>query len=83
MTRCNWTKSKSSQVAKSLLDGQGVISNAAARIGYPNVRPKQEAVSYFIDGKDVFVSLPTGSGKSLCYCILPGVFDEDKRSSSS
>ena len=24
----------------------------------------------------MFVRLPTGSSKSLCYCILPGVFDE-------
>ena len=32
----------------------------------------------FVQGKDVFVSLPTGYGKSLCYGMIPLVVDEMK-----
>ena len=34
-----------------------------------------EAVLSFMSGNDVFVSLPTGYGKSLIYGILPLAFD--------
>ena len=33
-------------------------------------------ISTFVSGKDVFVALPTGFGKSICYGCLPGVFDK-------
>ena len=43
--------------------------------GY-SLKPKQfEAVLTFMSGKDTFVSLPTGYGKSAIYAILPVAFD--------
>ena len=41
--------------------------------------PEQvEAVKVFLTGRDVFVSLPTGSGKSICFSCLPLLYDRLK-----
>ena len=52
------------------------IRRAAEKLGYSKLRHQQvRAVKNFVQGNDVFVSLPTGSGKSLCYSILLATFD--------
>ena len=57
-----------------------VIQSAGECMGYAKV--KDEQVRVIIDvvrGRDTFISLPTGYGKSLCYGVLPWVFDELSR----
>ena len=57
---------------------------ARERMGFAELFPKQwEAVEAFVSGRDVFISLPTGYGKSFCYGCLPIVFNclRDKTSS--
>ena len=49
---------------------------ASRRMGVDGLKPKQlEAIESFVSGKDTFVSLSTGYGKSLIFAILPLLFD--------
>ena len=55
---------------------QRAIEYALEKTGYTSLKEKQrEAVEAFVAANDTFVSLPTGYGKSLCYSLLPLVFD--------
>ena len=54
-----------------------IIIRASQRLGYTGVRPMQlQAIRSFMEGNDVFICLPTGSGKSLCYSVLRYAFDD-------
>ena len=58
------------------MDLDSVISRASERLGFSIVRPNQHKSIKAFPKETMFVSLPTGSGKSLCYAVLPYAFDE-------
>ncbi len=43
------------------------------RVKQGMISEQELAITYFIRGNDVFVSLPTGYSKSLCFALLPSV----------
>ena len=55
-----------------------VIIETAEKIGITLKDKQFQAIYSFCLQKDVFVSLPTGYGKSVIYGILPLVFDNIK-----
>ena len=50
-----------------------MIEAAGRRLGFVDLETKQkEAIVEFVSGKDVFVVLPTGYSKSVCYATIRG-----------
>ena len=58
------------------------ILYALEHLGCASVTLKDEqtaCVKAIYEGKDIFLWLPTGFGKSMCYEVLPFVFDDKLR----
>jgi len=62
-----------------MMNKEGIVAAlclVSLRLGYSHPKLcQEEAVTTFLLGRDVFLSLPTGYGKSFCYSCLPLVFD--------
>ena len=52
------------------------IDSALATVGLESLKQEQsKAIHAFAGGRDVFVALPTGYGKTYCFALLPLVYD--------
>ena len=51
------------------METKRVLLEATKEIGIKALKPKQEAILSFLASNDTFVSLPTGYGKSVIYCL--------------
>lgn len=60
----------------NVMEVESVILSAAEKFSSPILRQHQlSAIKSFLEGKDVFVNMPTGSGKSIYYALQPWAFN--------
>lgn len=65
-------------------DIDAALQYACRKMEVEKLKPEQEqGIRAFLGGSDVFISLPTGYGKSLCFALLPHLFDHLRGCASS
>ena len=65
-------------MSRTALDFSRIIGDVSLELGLVLKDKQVEAIQKFCQGLDVFVSLPTGFGKSMIYGLLPLIFDRAK-----
>ena len=71
-----WKLSLAMASSSFTFDGSLVYTLSCVKQEGLSLKDQQvEAVKLLSEGKDVFVWFPTGYGKSICYQLLPFVFD--------
>ncbi len=60
------------------MDVTAAVAESARVFGLTLKKKQLEAIISFVSGRDTFMSLPTGYGKSICYAILLSVFNKIK-----
>lgn len=62
--------------AKKMATVEQAVAVAAEELLYGPLKEDQStAITKYLQGNDVFVTLPTGYGKSVCYACLPKAYD--------
>jgi superfamily II DNA/RNA helicase len=59
-----------------MVDLDSAVTEAASLLGFDSLKDEQRhCMKSFLEGRDVFVILPTGFGKTACFTCLPYAFD--------